>query len=78
MSAEPGSPLAQARQAAHRSFDPKWQDGAMSRSDAYAWLAGQLGMPKHECHIVNFDIATCERVVALCGVPDLSNDFEVV
>lgn len=44
----------------------------MTRSDAYAWLAGKLGIPKHECHIINFDVATCDRVVALCIAEDFN------
>lgn len=74
MSAEPGSALARARQAAHRAFDPKWQAGRMSRSQAYNWLSQKLGIRKHECHMIQFDIPTCERVIAIC----LSDDFEVL
>lgn len=66
MTAEPGSALAQARVQAHAAFDPKWQSGKMTRSEAYAWLANKLNIPKEDCHMINFDFATCERVVALC------------
>lgn len=65
--AVPGSALAQARQAAHAAFDPKWQRGRMTRSQAYMWLAVRLGISKTECHILNFDIAKCERVIEICG-----------
>lgn len=64
--AEPGSPLARARMAAHDAFDPLWQEGYMSRSDAYSWLAGELGIQKSDCHMVNFDEDTCLRVRSLC------------
>lgn len=62
----PGSALAKARVKAHRAFDPIWQSGAMSRSDAYRWLAAQLGIPFNDCHMVKMDEATCGRVVEVC------------
>lgn len=72
-----GSPanaeLRAARSAAHRAFDVKWQSGAMSRTQAYRWLAGQLRMHPDQCHIGMFDVETCRRVVALCD----GDDFEV-
>ena len=64
--AEPGSPLAKARIAAHGAFDVLWQSGSMSRGEAYQWLADQLGIPKHECHMVYFDEVTCDRVRRIC------------
>lgn len=72
--AEPGSVLAKARVAAHCAFDPAWQSGRMSRSAAYTQLATRLGLSKADCHMLNFDVATCERVVALY----LADDFEVL
>lgn len=52
-----------ARIAAHTAFDQLWQSGDMRRGDAYRWLAGQLGIPRKKCHIGNFDVARCQRVV---------------
>lgn len=72
--AEPGSQLARARSAAHAAFDPLWQSGRMTRSQAYGELARRLGIPKHQAHMQMFDKATCERVVALF----LSDDFETL
>ena len=69
-----GSALAQARILAHSAFDTLWQSGQMTRSVAYRVLARQLDIAKHECHIGNFDQATCEKVIALY-VP---NEFEVL
>lgn len=60
--AEPGSPLAKARMAAHDAFDALWKSGQMSRSEAYRWLAEQLGVSREDCHMVLFDEATCARV----------------
>lgn len=64
--AEPGSALAYSRMAAHAAFDPIWEEGHMSRSEAYRWLADQLDITTGECHIVNFDDRTCRRVALLC------------
>ena len=55
--------LRQARVDAHAAFDPLWKSGDMRRGDAYRWLAGQLGIPRKKCHIGNFDVARCRRVV---------------
>jgi len=76
--AEPGSPLARARIAAHNAFDPLWQSGKMTRTAAYSELARRLGIPKHRAHMQLFDIATCERVVQLFLVDEfetLDDDF---
>jgi len=72
--AQPGSDLSRARCQAHAAFDPKWQSGGMTRTEAYAWLATQLGITKEACHMLNFDAAMCERVVAVCTI----DDFDVL
>lgn len=38
----------------------------MSRTQAYEWLAGALGIPAEECHIGMMDVETCGHVIALC------------
>ncbi|MDY7579382.1 zinc-finger-containing protein [Herbaspirillum sp. RTI4] len=68
MKAEPGSPLARARMSAHNAFDPKWQSRQMTRSQAYKWLAQQLGVSERECHMLKFDIPMCERVISVCCI----------
>lgn len=73
-SAQPGSPLARARCQAHAAFDPKWQSGSMTRTEAYAWLAKELGISKKACHMLNFDMEMCLRVVSICTL----DDFDVV
>ena len=50
---------------AHRAFDRLWKSGNMSRGEAYAWLASQLGLRQDECHIGLFDIDQCKEVVRL-------------
>jgi zinc-finger-containing domain len=86
LKAAPGSELARARVAAHAAFDPLWKSGTMSRRSAYDWLAIQLHLPVSACHMVLFDVAMCQRVVAVCAASDVCraavakcgpiNDFE--
>lgn len=66
LAAPAGSELAQARTAAHQAFDPLWKSGLCSRGVAYEWLATELRIPVTECHMVLFDVAMCQRVVAIC------------
>ncbi|MEG9741631.1 zinc-finger-containing protein [Enterobacter roggenkampii] len=56
-----------AKSAAHRDFDPLWKSGEMTRKQAYQWLSNQLGIPSESCHIGMFDVATCQRVQAVCA-----------
>lgn len=85
LAAPAGSELAQARIAAHSAFDPLWKSGLFSRGVAYEWLAAQLGIPVAKCHMVLFDVAQCQRVVAICeahpackraAFAHVANDFE--
>lgn len=86
LAAPPGGPLARARIEAHAAFDPLWKSGTMSRRSAYDWLAIQLRLPVAACHMVLFDEAMCQRVVAVCAASDVCraavakcspiNDFE--
>lgn len=39
------------RAKAHSHFDRIWSNQVMPRSQAYAWLAEQLGIPTEECHL---------------------------
>ena len=66
--------LRRARAEAHDAFDVRWarkgprvrQGWTMTRTDAYLWLAKQLGLGYADCHIGSFDLATCRRVVEIC------------
>lgn len=59
---------------AHAAFDPLWKrkmqrDGVSkkeARGAAYAWLAGQMGLPPEQVHIGMFDVAQCRKVVEIC------------
>lgn len=56
-----------ARKKAKSVFNPLWEDGVMTRNEAYAWLAEQLGIERvDECHIGWFEIRTCHRVFEVC------------
>lgn len=70
--------LRQARKMAHAAFDPLWQaaidrrmrEGATRvggvRSEAYRWLADQLGIPADQCHFTRLSLHQCKRVVTIC------------
>lgn len=68
--------LRKAKIEAHAAFDPLWMHtfSRMSRGEAYAWLAAQLGVSKNECHIGMFDVDTCRRVVEACSSRFRSRD----
>lgn len=55
-----------AKIAAHAAFDPLWRNRQMTRNAAYSWLARQLGIRREDCHVGEFDIEQCRRVVAVC------------
>lgn len=55
--------LRRAKSEAHAAFHPLWKTKRMSRADAYAWLAGQLGLKPVDSHIGMFDVERCRAVV---------------
>lgn len=56
-----------ARMRAKDAFNPLWQDGHMTRREAYQWLARQMGISNvEECHIGWFDEQQCKRVISCC------------
>lgn len=54
-----------ARQRAHAAFDALWQRGGMKRKAAYAWMRAAMGLSYEAGHIACFDVAQCERLIAL-------------
>lgn len=54
--------LRAARVAAHRAFDPIWEQELMSKREAYEWLALTLNMPREECRIGLLKLEDCSRV----------------
>ncbi len=57
--------LRTARAEAHRVFDPLWLETSMSRTAAYRWLADELGIGRHNCHIGYFNLEWCERTISM-------------
>lgn len=55
--------LRRARNRAHAAFDPIWRSGEMSRTEAYAWLSGQLGLSIDNTHIALLDLDGCHAVI---------------
>src|SRR5690349_3681181 len=56
--------LRQAKIEAHAAFDRLWRgSSSRTRSHAYKWLAGKLGIAWKDCHIGMFDVEQCRRVV---------------
>jgi ssDNA-binding Zn-finger/Zn-ribbon topoisomerase 1 len=59
--------LRAAKLAAHNAFDPTWRDlpgnRHQNRRQAYHDLAKLLGIPMSQCHIADFDVEQCRRVV---------------
>jgi len=49
----------------HSAFDPLWKSRERTRTQAYQWLADQLGIDVENCHIGEFDVATCKRAVGI-------------
>ena len=60
-------PLRVLRMKVHAALDPMWKVGnaAFTRSEAYAWLAGEMGLSDQACHIAQFDESQCEQALAV-------------
>lgn len=61
--------LRQWKMKAHAAFDPLWKSRKMKRFAAYKWLAGKLGLSINACHIGEFDIEMCRKVVDVMNEP---------
>lgn len=55
------------KMAAHEAFDPLWQSKRMKRDEAYAWLAGRMGLRPEDTHIGMFDVPECKKVIKICN-----------
>lgn len=58
-------PLRDARKTCKEPFELIWRDH-MTRVEAYAWLAKQLGIPGEQCHFGMFDIDRCNQAFIAC------------
>ena len=52
---------------AHTAFNRLWEDGLMSKRQAYLWLQAKLDLPEQETHIGRFSEFRCEQVTQLCS-----------
>lgn len=48
---------------AHRALDDIWKGTDLPRSEAYAWLAGALGIDQKDCHIGQMGVQQCRNVI---------------
>ena len=57
--------LRKIRQRVHAQFDPMWQSGRMTRSEAYQWLAGAMRISTDNCHVGMFNVEQCQTALAI-------------
>lgn len=55
------------RRETHEIFDAFWRRKRLTRTRAYQWLAGELGLPEKKTHIGSFEMDDCQRVIELCS-----------
>ncbi len=59
-------PMREARKRAKAVFNPLWESGGMTRTEAYTRLAKAMGIANvDECHIGWFNVDQCNRVFNL-------------
>lgn len=51
------------RQSAHHHFGKLYATGLMSKTDAYAWLADRVWLPRQKAHIGHFSEYYCQLVI---------------
>ena len=56
--------LRAARQRSHVSLNQLMDQEQLSRGEVYRWLASELDITPQRCHIAQFDLETCSRVLA--------------
>lgn len=69
-----GEAVRRLRMRAHDAYDALWKakvetakiSKGKARALAYTWLAGELQIAPHLCHISMFGAEDCRRVIALC------------
>lgn len=52
---------------AHKAFDAVWQNGILTRKDAYRWLQDITGLDEQHAHIAMFSGYRCDQVIAACN-----------
>lgn len=56
-----------ARNACKKVFERLWREGPMTRKEAYAWLAGRMGITVAACHFGLFDAQQCHQARLICA-----------
>ena len=54
------------RMETHQVFDAFWKSQGMTRTQAYKWLAQQMGLPENKAHIGGFEMDQCQQVIDMC------------
>lgn len=63
----------------HQVFDAYWTEHAMSRTQAYRWLAKKMHLPERKAHIGGFEIHQCQKLIDLCrGNNETKEDVTIV
>lgn len=62
---------------AHKLFDQIWQNGLMTRKEAYRWMEYFMGIPKDTGHIANFSGYRCEELMKKCRQILINNHIEL-
>ena len=50
----------------HKVFDRIWQNGIMTKGNAYEWMKIKLDLSRDQAHIANFNESMCDRFIAEC------------
>lgn len=61
------SELRNRRILAHHALARLWENGIMSKEQAYKWLQVQFGLDKDHAHIGLFNEYMCDRVIDKCN-----------
>lgn len=51
-------------------LDAMWKSKAMSRTEAYAWLAAKLAIPAHDCQVARMPLEQCRAAMAALAERD--------
>ena len=53
------------RKRAKSLFNPIWQNGKRTRTEAYRWLANLMGLEPGDCHFGMFDVQQCKEAIRI-------------
>lgn len=58
--------LRRKRRDAHVALERLWEQGCMTKAEAYRWMQTQLGVPEQDAHIAKFSEYRCDQVIRMC------------